>query len=87
MVYSYRSSCLDLPVALVDIYIEGCASRLQHIYQGEYVAMNEINLVGAERNIYHNCVDKFWMGGKTEKLKKVQHSTVYRMDESEEDEE
>ena len=45
--------------------------------------MHEINLDGAERKICHNCVDKLWMVGKTEKLKKVQHRTVYRTDESE----
>ena len=46
------------------------------------MAMNEIYLERAERNICHNCVDELWMGGKAEKLKKVQHSTVYRMDGS-----
>ena len=51
------------------------------------MAMHEINLDGAERKIFHNCVDEIWMGGKPDKLKKVQHSTVYRTDESEEDEE
>ena len=48
------------------------------------MAMYEIDIDGAERNICHNCVDKIWMGGNPEKLKKVQHSTVYRTDESEE---
>ena len=51
------------------------------------MAMHEINLDGVERKVFYNCVDKFWMGGKPEKLKKVQHSTMYRTDESEEDEE
>ena len=41
---------------------------------------------GSERNIGFDCVDKLWMGGKTEKLKKVGHITVYRSDELEEDE-
>ena len=46
--------------------------------------MHEINLDRAERKIFHNCVDELWMGGKPNKLKKVQHSTVYRTDELEE---
>ena len=49
--------------------------------------MHEIELDGAERNICRNCVDDLWMGGKTDKLKKVGHSTVYRTYELEEDEE
>ena len=82
MVCSYRSSCIDLPVALVDCQIKGCESRLHHIWQGGYVVMHEINLDGAERKICHNFVDELWMGSKPEKLKKVQHSTVYRTDGS-----
>ena len=49
--------------------------------------MYEIDLDGAERRIFHNCVEKLWMGGKPEKLKKVQHSTMYRTEKLEEDEE
>ena len=51
------------------------------------MAMHAINLDGAERKICHNCVDELWMGGKPKKLKKVQHSTVYRTEKLEEDEE
>ena len=51
MVCPYRSSCLDLPVALVDCHMKGCESRLHHILQGGYVAMHEIDLDVAERNI------------------------------------
>ena len=87
MVCSYRSSCLDLPVALVDCQMKGCESCLRHVCQGGYVAMHEINLDRAELKICRDCVDELWMGGKPEKLKKVQHSTVYRTDELEEDEE
>ena len=87
MVCSYSSSCIDLPVALVDCQMKGCELRLYHVCQGEYVAMHMINLDGAERKICHNCVDDIWMGGKPKKLKKVQHKTVYRTDESEEEEE
>ena len=47
--------------------------------------MHEIDLDGAERKICHNCVDELWMEGKPKKLKKLQHKTVYRRDESEED--
>ena len=50
------------------------------------MAMHAIDIDVAERKICHNCVDEIWMGGKPKKLKKVKHSTVYRTDESEEDE-
>ena len=49
------------------------------------MAMYDNDLDGAERKICHNCVDKIWMGGKPVKLNKVQHSTVYRTDELEEE--
>ena len=49
--------------------------------------MHEIELDGAERKICRECVDDLRIGGNPEKLKMVQHSTVYRIDESEEDEE
>ena len=51
------------------------------------MAMYEIDLDGAEQKNCHNCVDELWMGGKPKKLKKVQHNTLYRTDELEEDEE
>ena len=51
------------------------------------MAMHKINLDGADRKIFHCCVDKLWMEGKPEKLKKVQHSNMYRTDESEYEEE
>ena len=47
--------------------------------------MHEIDLDRAERKIFRNCVGEICMGDKTEKLKKVQHSTVYRTDEFKED--
>ena len=50
------------------------------------MAMHEIKLDGAERKICRYFVDKLRMGGKPDKLKKVQHSTLYRTDELEEDE-
>ena len=37
MVCSYRSSCLDLPVVLVDCYMNGCELRLYHVCHGGYV--------------------------------------------------
>ena len=46
------------------------------------MAMYDIDLDRAERNICHNCVDKIWLGGKPKNLKKVLHRTVYRTDES-----
>ena len=87
MVCSYRSSCLDLPVALVDCQMNGCESRLHHVCQEEYVDIHEIKLDGAERKIFCKCIDNLWMGGKPEKLKMVQHSTVYRTEKLEEEEE
>ena len=47
--------------------------------------MREIDPYVAERKICHNCVDEIWMGGKPKKLKKVQHSTLYKTDKSDED--
>ena len=85
MVFSYRSYCLDLPVAIVDFQMKGRESRLHHVCQGDYVAMHDIDIYGAELNICRDCFDEIWMGGKTEKLKKVQHSTVYRTEGYEED--
>ena len=87
MVCSYRYSCLELPVALVDCQMKGYESRLHHFYQGGYVALHDINIDGAELNICCGFVDDIWMGGKHEKLKKLQHRTVYRTDKSEDDKE
>ena len=87
MVCSCRSSCIDLPVAIVDFHMEGCASHMHHIYQMGYVDMHEIDIDRSERKICSDCVDELQMGGKPEKLKKVGHSNVYRMDKSEEDKE
>ena len=58
MVFSYRYSCLDLHVALVDFQVEVCVSRLNHVCQGGYVDVHEINLDGAERKICRDCVDE-----------------------------
>ena len=49
--------------------------------------MHEIELDGSEQKICRECIDDFSMGGKFEKLKMIQDSTVYRMYELEEDEE
>ena len=76
MVCYYRPYCLDLPVVLIDCHMEGYASRLHHVCQGVGVAMHEIDLDGAERNICHNCVDELRMGGNTDKFNKVVHSTM-----------
>ena len=76
MVRSYHSSCINLPVALVDCQVEGCAARLYHVYQGEHVAMHDINIYGSEWNICFNYVDELRMGDKPDKLKKVGHITV-----------
>ena len=42
----------------VDFKLEGCESRLHQVYNGEYVAMYEINIDGSERKIFCNCVDE-----------------------------
>ena len=42
--------------------------------------MHEIGLDGAGFKICCGFVDELWMGDKPDKLKKVQHSTVYRTD-------
>ena len=49
--------------------------------------MNEINLDRGERNISRDRVDEIQGRGKSETLKKVGDSTMYRTDESKEDEE
>ena len=72
-------------MALVDCQMEGCASRLHHVFQGGYVAMHDINIDGAERKICCDRVDELRMGGKPEKLNKVGQSTVYMTEESEDD--
>ena len=67
-------------MALVDFHVEGYPLRLYHVYQGGYVAMNEIDLDGGERKIFCDCVDKIQGQGKSETLKKVGDSTVYGTD-------
>ena len=49
--------------------------------------MHEIELDKAERKICCKCIDDLRMGGKPEKSKMAQHTTVYRTDELEEQEE
>ena len=85
MVCSYRSSCIDLPVTIVDFQMKGYESRVYHVCQGGYVAMYEIDNDRAEFNICRDCLDEIWMGGKPEKSNKVQHRTVYSTEKSEED--
>ena len=72
-------------MALVGCQMKGCESRLHHVCQGEYVAMHEIELDGSERKICRECIDDLRMEGKFEKSKMMQDSTVYRMDELDED--
>ena len=74
-------------MARVYCQMKGYELRLHHVYQGKYVAVNEIELDGTERKICRKCVENLWMGGKPEKLKMVQHITVYRSEELDEDEE
>ena len=44
------------------------------------MAMHKIDLDGAEQKIFRNCVDALWIGRKLEKLRKVGHRTMYRME-------
>ena len=76
MVCSYRSYFIDLPVSLVDFQVEGFLSRLHHVCQEEYMDMNGIDLDGGERKNCRDCVDKIWVRGKSETLKKVGDITV-----------
>ena len=48
---------------------EGIRIVLAPHLSGGYVAMHDINIGGAERNIFLNCIDELWMGGKPEKFK------------------
>ena len=78
IVCSYRSSCLDLPVALVGFQVEGLPLRLYHICHGGYVLLNYIDFGGAEQMICRNCVDEIRGQGKSETLNNVGGSTMYR---------
>ena len=76
MVCSYRSSRIDLPVAIFDFQTEGCPFLMYQDCQRKYVILNSIYFERAERKICHNCVDNIWDQGKSERLKKVGYSTV-----------
>ena len=76
MAFYYHYSCMNLTVVLVGFQMEGCAPRLKHVFQGEYVDMHEIDLDGAEQNICRDCVDDIWMGCQPDKLTNVVHYCV-----------
>ena len=59
-----RYSSPELPVAIFDCQAEGCPLCLYHIYQGEYVATDEINPDGGERKSFRDCVDEIRGRGK-----------------------
>ena len=81
------SSCIDLPVALVDFQLEGCPLRLHHACQGGYVLFYDIYFEGEERKICCKYVEKLGGGGgKSEKLNKVGYSTVSKTVELEKEE-
>ena len=61
--------------------------HLHHVYLGKYVATNEINIDRAERKFCHIFFGNIWMGGKTNKLKKVGHITINKREESEDNKE
>ena len=64
-------------MALVDCQMKGCKLFLHHVCQGGYVAMHEIEFDGSGRKICCECIYDLRMGGKPEKSKMMQHSTVY----------
>ena len=78
MVCSYRSYCLDLPVALVDCQMEVFPSHSHHLCQGGYVILYDIDFEGGERKICRDCVDELGRGGRSENSKEVGDSTVYK---------
>ena len=86
MLCSYRSSCLESPVALVDFQVEGCLLHLQHVCKGGYVILNDIYFDRAEQNICRDYFDDIGVRGKSEKLKKVGEINLYGTYKSEEDE-
>ena len=51
MACSYRSSFLDLPVALVDCQVEGCPMRLHHVFKVSFLLLNYIDFDRGERKI------------------------------------
>ena len=73
-------------MALVDCQAEVCESRLNHICHREYVAIHGIEIDRAEQKICSDCVDKIWIGGKPEKFNKMGQSTMYKTEDSEEEE-
>ena len=57
MAYYYCSYCLELPVEIVDFWVEGFPLLLQHDYQVGYVILYDIDLEVGEGNIFRDCVD------------------------------
>ena len=76
MVCSYRSSYIELHVALVECQVEGFPSRSYHVCQEEYVLLNYVDFGGAERNVCRNCVENIRVRGKSETLKKLGYRTL-----------
>ena len=67
MVCSYSSSCLDLPVALVNFQVKVLPLSLYQVCQGYYVLLNDIDFEGGERNICPNCVGNIGRGGESQR--------------------
>ena len=74
-------------MTLVDFQMEGCPLCLHHVYQGEYVILDYIDLTEGSGRF----VTILFMrlegggGGKSEKLEKFVGSTVYGIIELEDD--
>ena len=81
MVCYLRSSCPDLPVSLVDFWVEVFPSPLHQVFQGGYVVLNYIDFDWAEQNIFRGFVDELRERGKSDTLKNVGDITFYGADE------
>ena len=56
IIFSYHSSCHDLPVVLVDFCVGGFLRRLHHICRGDFVLSNYINFHrGGAEDLLHLC--------------------------------
>ena len=70
LVCSYRSSCLDFSVALVECQVEGCSRRLHRVCWGEYMLLKGFDFDGGERKICRDCVDELGGGGASQRFRR-----------------
>ena len=60
---SYPSSFIDLPVVLVDCWVEGLHLRFKHVCQEVCVLLYSIGSEGGERKFCINCNEKLGVRG------------------------